>query len=225
MKQTEIAASRFEFACAHFSDHRTQKAKPTNHNHTDELCTFSSVGADVRRLASFSSPGGEDTDEGVPPFAYLAYFAVSKSLHFGIRTSHFDSHETLDFPTRNEFPKLNLKSFPPNHQGRSVPSIFEPTCIAKLFFVTTFRKAKVSCWAPNSWRAWEANSEYSLVDPFLRDPHQTLDFLRDFEFFDFDFTPHSAVETQPEIVVRPRFGKRTTLDGHLTCGGLGQPKA
>ena len=38
-------------------------------------------------------------------------------------------------------------------------------------------------------------------------------------------TSLEKAETQPEIVVRPRFGKRTTLDGHLTCGGLGQPKA
>src|SRR5437868_8406741 len=99
MKHKEKSASCFEFACPHLSDHRTQKAKPNNRTRTDELCTFSSVGADVRRLASFSSPGGEDTDEGVPPCATtirevnvscwapeswragaanLAYFAVSK---------------------------------------------------------------------------------------------------------------------------------------------------
>src|SRR4051794_26571504 len=105
MKHEQQSASPCDLKRQRFTDCLNRQAKPNNQNHTDELCTFSSVGADVRRLASFSSPGGEDTDEGVPPFAYLAYFAVSKSLHFGIRTSHFDTHETLDFPTRNEFPK------------------------------------------------------------------------------------------------------------------------
>src|SRR3954467_7984837 len=66
---------------------------------------------------------------------------------------------------------------------------------------------------------------FSQTNFLFPDIHQTFDFLRDFEIFYFGSNPHSAVETQPEIVVRPRFGKRTTLDGHLTCGGLGQPKA
>src|SRR3954470_23418503 len=100
----------------------------------------------------------------------------------------------LACPLLSDHPTRQAKPESTNHQGRGVPLIFEPICISKVFFVTTFRKAKVSCWAPNSWRAWEANSEYSVVDSFSPDFHQTLDFLRDFEFFDFHFTPHSAVE-------------------------------
>jgi hypothetical protein len=51
---------------------------------TGELWTFSAaVGADMRRLTSLPSPGGEG--------------ALS-----------FDIHQNLDFPTQNQFPKLNL---------------------------------------------------------------------------------------------------------------------
>jgi hypothetical protein len=109
MKHNQRSASPGELACPHLRDHPTQEAKPTSNDLTDELCTFSAaVGADMRRLTSLPSPGGEDQGEGG-----LRLFC---SLHSKICTLagesvlSFDIHQNLDFPTRNQFPKLNVGS-------------------------------------------------------------------------------------------------------------------
>src|SRR6185312_7344901 len=74
MKHNVISASYFEFACPHFSDHRTQEAKPTSHDDTDELCTFFTSAHSVSLVPSVLNffQGG-----GILPFAHLAYFAVN----------------------------------------------------------------------------------------------------------------------------------------------------
>jgi len=99
MKHRTKSASPCDLKRQRLKDRLNRQAKPTSTDLTDELCTFSAaVGADslpslvrasaaVRRLTSLPSPGGEGEGEGV--------------LSAGI-------HSTPDFPTRNQFPKLNL---------------------------------------------------------------------------------------------------------------------
>ena len=107
MKHIQKSASPCDLKRQRFRDRLNRQAKPTSTDLTDELCTFSAaVGADMRRLTSLPSPGGEDQGEGG-----LRLFC---SLHSKICTLagesvlSFDIHQNLDFPTQNQFPKLNL---------------------------------------------------------------------------------------------------------------------
>ena len=123
MKRKEKSASSGELVCQHLRDHPTRQAKPNNQNHTDELCTFPAVGADARRPASFPSPGGEDTDEGVlylhSPQSRNACpvprgVAMSQCLSFPSQVLDFTLFHS--FSPRSIAPQLsNLETFEPSN--------------------------------------------------------------------------------------------------------------
>jgi hypothetical protein len=104
MKHRTISASPCALKRQRLRDRLNRQAKPTSYNPTDELCTFSAaVGADslpslvrasaaVRRLTTLPSPYG-------PCGAHRGQ---------GEGALSFDIHQNLDFPTQNQFPKLNL---------------------------------------------------------------------------------------------------------------------
>jgi hypothetical protein len=132
-----------------------------------------------------SSPGGEETGEGVRSFGAAALFPIKNHLiighksrsageavpplpfacfvYFVVKQVPNHKHFPCDFPTRNQFPKLNLAAIFSLQPLASSVSL-EP-------FVTTFRKANNSCWAPDPWRAGEANFAYSAVSK--TDSHAT----------------------------------------------------
>jgi len=74
-------------------------------------------------------------------------YRFEKNLALSLQPSAlpFDLRQTLDFPTQNAFPKLNLAAI------FSLHPLASSVCLEP--FVTTFRKANNSCWAPDSWRA------------------------------------------------------------------------
>src|SRR5436190_1363089 len=118
MKHESKSASPCELACAIWPVRHapTRQAKPTSHDHTGELCTFSSVGANVRRLTSFSSPGGEETDEGELSPCSFDRSCDSIALQFCSRMKNVEfPSQVLDFTLFLSFSFHSLRLF--GHSG------------------------------------------------------------------------------------------------------------
>jgi hypothetical protein len=172
--------------CPHLSDHPTRRAKPTSYEPTDELCTFSAqisavslqpsaLGLHLSLRRSFAMSLRRRSAEMC--LAHKVARKLARKWHVGI------------FKNPNKTRKLARKthsffSEDPNVNSRSACSAYpyeknrntsQPLALSLSLesFVTTFRKANNSCWAPDSWRAGAANFAYSVVQ---RIDHLSPDF-------------------------------------------------
>ena len=159
MKHKQKSASYFEFACPHFSDHRTQEAKQREKYDSTVLYKEPDF------LRDFHEP-----------------------VRLGLFYFRFNSRSATENRTETKLRKIEKKlRFSVQTETFSpLPTTYEKKCENKKFlrqltigfqnpapFMTTFRKANNSCWAPDSWRAGAANFAYSVVQ---RIDHLSPDF-------------------------------------------------
>jgi hypothetical protein len=168
MKHTNKSASPGELACPHLSDHPTQEAKQRSNPNHGRSVSIPIPPSSRRRYFAMSLRRSADT---------LLARKLARKWHVGI------------FKNPSKTPKLVRKthsffSEDPNVDSRSACSAYPsekirnsvpPLAISLSLepFVTTFREANNSCWAPDSWRAGPANFAYSVVQ---RIDHLSPDF-------------------------------------------------
>ena len=122
MKHKQKSASYFEFACPHFSDHRTQEAKPNQNDHGRSVPSFghpSGAGTESYcYTASVSGPASYTNQLGkVTQYTYHAAGWKTNEVYVGMATNSF-TYDPLGSRKSLKDGKLQLTSWAYDEYGR-----------------------------------------------------------------------------------------------------------